>query len=59
LQPGFWVIQRPTGMMLALLAIVWVCVRRTAVALAKRGEQELRFEEEPPPAVIELGLHWN
>jgi hypothetical protein len=42
--------------MLALLVVAWVCVRRTAIALAKREEQELRFEEEEPPVVMGLGL---
>jgi len=42
--------------MLALLVVAWVCVRGTAMALAKREEQELRFEEEEPPVVMELGL---
>ena len=45
-----------TALMLALLAVAWVAVRRTTVALAKREEQELRFEEEVPPAVLGLGL---
>jgi hypothetical protein len=51
---------RHTGSMaltLALLAVVWVTVRRTAVALAGGEEQELRFEEEESPAVLGLGLH--
>jgi CubicO group peptidase (beta-lactamase class C family) len=43
--------------MLALLVIVWICVRRTTVALARSEEQEPRFEEEASPAVLELGLH--
>ena len=43
--------------MLALLAIVWICVRRTTVALARREEQELRFEEEAPPELMGLGLY--
>ena len=42
--------------MLALLVVVWVSVRRAAMALATREEQELRFEEEEPPAVMGLGL---
>ena len=45
---------RETGSMaamLALLAVVWIAVRRTTVALAKREEQELRFEEEAPPVL--------
>jgi CubicO group peptidase (beta-lactamase class C family) len=51
---------RETGsmaLMLALLAVVWVALRRTTVALAAREEQELRFEEEMSPAVLGLGLH--
>ncbi len=45
------------ALLLALLVVVWVLVRRTAVALAKQEEQELRFEEEVIPVVMELGLH--
>jgi hypothetical protein len=45
-----------TLLMLALLVVVWVSVRRTAMALTTRAEQELRFEEEEPPAVMGLGL---
>jgi len=50
---------RQTGsmtVMLSLLAVVWVCVRRTTVALARREEQ-LRFEEEAPPELMGLGLY--
>ena len=43
--------------MLALLVVAWVCVRRTAMVLARREEQELRFEEEEPPVVMGLGLY--
>jgi len=43
--------------MLALLVLAWVCVRRIAMALATREEQELRFEEEAPPEVMGLGLY--
>ena len=43
--------------MLALLVVACVCVRRTAMALAKREEQELRFEDEEPPLVMGLGLY--
>jgi hypothetical protein len=43
--------------MLALLVVAWICVRRTAMALAMREEQELRFEEEEPPLVMGLGLY--
>jgi CubicO group peptidase (beta-lactamase class C family) len=46
-----------TTVMLALLVAAWICVRRTAVALAKREEQELRFEDEEPPLVMGLGLY--
>lgn len=43
--------------MLALMAVVWVAVRLTTMKLARREEQELRFEEEESPVVMELGLH--
>src|SRR6185295_1099239 len=46
-----------TTVMLALLVVACVCVRRTAMALAKREEQELRFEDEEPPLVMGLGLY--
>jgi hypothetical protein len=45
------------ALMLALLAIGFVAVRWTAIALARSEEQELIFEEEVPPAVQGLGLH--
>jgi CubicO group peptidase (beta-lactamase class C family) len=45
------------AVMLALLVVAWVYVRRTAMALAKREEQELRFEDEEPPLVMGLGLY--
>ncbi len=51
---------RETGSMLAMLALlglVWIAVRRTTIALRRREEQELRFEEEIAPVVMELGLH--
>ena len=51
---------RETGsmtVMLLLLAVVWVCVRRTSMALARREKQELRFEEEAPPELMGLGLY--
>jgi CubicO group peptidase (beta-lactamase class C family) len=51
---------RQTGSMaamLALLAVAFIAVRWTALALAKSEEQELRFEEETPAAVQGLGLH--
>jgi CubicO group peptidase (beta-lactamase class C family) len=52
-------LREPVAMaaMLALLVIVWVCIRRATVALARTEEQDLRFEEEPVPAILELGLH--
>ena len=43
--------------MLALLLVVWVCFRRTTVALARTEEQEPLFEEEAPPAVLGLRLY--
>jgi multisubunit Na+/H+ antiporter MnhG subunit len=46
-----------TVLMIALLMVAWVAIRRIAVALAKRDEQELRFEEEESPVVMELGLY--
>lgn len=51
---------RHTGsmaLMLALSIVVWIAVRGTTIALARREEQEPQFEEEVPPAVLELGLH--
>ena len=51
---------RDTGSMaamLALLAVVSICVRWTTVTLGRREEQEPRFEEEAPPAVLGLGLY--
>jgi len=45
------------AVMLALLVFVWIVVRWTTVALARQEEQQLRFEEEEPPAVQGLGLH--
>jgi CubicO group peptidase (beta-lactamase class C family) len=51
---------RQTGtmtVMLALLAVALVAVRCAGVALAKSEDQELRFEEEAPPTVQDLGLH--
>jgi len=44
-------------LMLCLLVVVWVFVRRTTVAVARRAELELRFEEETPPQLMELGLY--
>jgi CubicO group peptidase (beta-lactamase class C family) len=51
---------RETGsmaLMLALMAVFWAAVRLTTMKLARREEQELRFEEEVIPVVMELGLH--
>ena len=45
-----------TALMLALLVAAWFAVRRTVVALARREEQEPRFEEEIAPVVMTLGL---
>ncbi len=45
------------AVMLALLAVAWVATRWTTLALARREEQELRFEEEVTPAVLGLGLN--
>jgi len=44
------------AIMLALLAVVWIAVRWTAVTLAKGEEQELLFEEQAPPVLQGLGL---
>jgi hypothetical protein len=44
------------AVIVALLIVAWVCIRRITVGLSERGEQELLFEEEAPPAVLELGL---
>jgi len=46
-----------TLLMLVLLIVAWVMVRRMTIALARGEEQELRFEEEMSPVVMELGLH--
>ena len=45
------------AMMMALFFVVAVCVRLGTAALARGNEEELRFEEEAAPAVLELGLH--
>jgi hypothetical protein len=45
-----------TAAMMVLLIAVWVCVRWMTEAQARGEEQELRFEEEEPPAVQGLGL---
>jgi hypothetical protein len=42
--------------MLSVLAVVWVCVRRTTVVTRREG-QELRLEEEAPPELMGLGLY--
>jgi hypothetical protein len=46
-----------TLLVLTLLVVAWVAIRRIAMMLARSQEQELRFEEEMPPVVMELGLH--
>ncbi len=46
-----------TTWMLASLAILFGAVRLTTSVLTRREEQQLRFEEEMPPAILELGLH--
>jgi hypothetical protein len=43
--------------MVALFAVAALCGRWGTAALARLEEQELQFEEAPPPAVLELGLH--
>ncbi len=45
------------AVMLMLLSVVWVCVRRLAIALARGDGSELVFEEEQPPALQGLGLY--
>jgi hypothetical protein len=45
------------SLMLALLAVVWVSIRWMTVALARREDHDLLFEEEALPAVQGLGLH--
>ncbi len=45
------------ALMLALLVVGWGCVRWMTRALAKGEQQQLRFEEEAPPAVQGLGLY--
>jgi len=42
-------------MMLSLLAVVWVCIRRTTLTVARREELELQFEEETQ--LMGLGLY--
>jgi hypothetical protein len=53
------VLQDPRGIatMAALFAAAAVCGRLATAALARSGDDDLRFEEEAPPAVLELGLH--
>jgi len=46
-----------TVVMLASLFVVWISIRIAARVLARRDDQELRFEEEVPPAVQGLGLN--
>ena len=48
---------RTMAIMMALFLIAAVCVRLGTAALARGNEEELRFEEEAAPAVLELGLH--
>jgi hypothetical protein len=51
---------RETGsmvLMLALLVVAWAALRWTTRALWSQEEQELRFEEELSPAILELGLY--
>lgn len=43
--------------MLATLAVAWICIRWTSVALVKNEEQGPLFEEEADPAVQGLGLY--
>jgi hypothetical protein len=43
--------------LLAVLGTVWIAVRCIAVSLAKNDEQDVQYEEEPQPAVQELGLY--
>jgi hypothetical protein len=52
-------LQEPRNMatMLVLFVLAAVCTRSGTAALARLGEEELKFEEEPVPAVFELGLH--
>ncbi len=53
------VLQEPRGMMamLALFTAAAICIRWTMAAIGSFGEEELRFEEAPDPAIFELGLH--
>jgi hypothetical protein len=48
---------RTMAMMMALFFVAAVAVRLGTAALARGNEEELRFEEEAAPAVLELGLH--
>jgi CubicO group peptidase (beta-lactamase class C family) len=47
---------RSTLLMLAILAFVSICLRRTVLTLASREKDTLRFEEEPAPVVMGLQL---
>ncbi|MBV8904871.1 MAG: beta-lactamase family protein, partial [Acidobacteriia bacterium] len=46
-----------TILMLALMAAVWIGVRRVVVSLARNDEQDVQYEEEPPAALQGLGLY--
>ncbi len=48
---------RGTAWMVALFALAAGGVRLGTAALARLDVEDLRFEEAPPPAVLELGLH--
>jgi hypothetical protein len=52
-------LQEPRGMatMLALFGLAAVGIRLGTAALASFEDEELKFEEAPVPAVLELGLH--
>lgn len=43
--------------MLALLALIFLCIRLTSRAFSNRVPSDLLFEEEEPPQVIVLGLY--
>jgi hypothetical protein len=53
------VLQDPRGIatMAALFAAAAVCGRLATAAVARLDDDDLQFEEEAPPAVLELGLH--
>ena len=48
---------RSTAWMVALFALAACGVRWGTAALARLDVDDLRFEEAPAPAVLELGLH--